>query len=74
MSEKEEIHYGWYSAKAAQSFGTATWEKADGTQVDITCVTSDPEGESYMWDDKVPVGKVIRCVRARMRDDGLYRF
>jgi cytochrome oxidase assembly protein ShyY1 len=59
----EKKMYGWFSEKAAKISNVNLYESASGGTVEVTCITSDPEGCSYMWEDKKPVGEVLRHVR-----------
>ena len=54
--------HAFYSAEAAEKFGTVVYAQADGTQVTATCITDDAEGSEYFWDDKVYVGEVTRFI------------
>lgn len=62
MSETKKM-YGFFSEKAAAISNVNLYESVNGGTVEVTCITSDPEGLSYEWDDKKPVGEVARHVR-----------
>ena len=68
--------YGWYSAQsAAKGYGTFIYERADGTEVEVTQVSSDPAGSHYNWPDKVCVGEVTTFRRqGQPRTDGQMAF
>jgi hypothetical protein len=57
--------HAWYSAEAAEEFGTYIYSKADGTTVEVTAVYESKElgEEKYKWCDKVYLGEVDKYVR-----------
>jgi hypothetical protein len=75
---QEEKRYGWFSkkqkqvcqemAKGPQHEGqkpippSHIWEKPDGTEVEVTWTTTDPNYEPK-FDDSVCVGEVTRWLR-----------
>jgi len=55
--------YGFRSeASIAQGLGSSLYNLADGTVVEVTCVSEDPTGATYKWKDKVAVGEVVAYV------------
>jgi hypothetical protein len=56
-------HYGFYSPTAAMEHGYTVYRTPYGDEVRVTCVTTDPEGSAYWWDDKEKVGEVLAFVR-----------
>lgn len=56
MEEKRKV-YAFYSAKAHQKHSFVVYQKPDGTNVKVTCITEDPLGDSYHWPDKVFLGE-----------------
>ena len=68
MPGKENIMYGFYSPKAAKEFGTATYEKMGGGEVEVTLVHNDPDApKSYKWDDVQCVGEVSKFLGKNWR-------
>jgi hypothetical protein len=55
--------YGWFSEKSLSVSGTSFYLTEDGTEVEVTCITDDPEGKEYHWDDKQFLGKVVQWSR-----------
>lgn len=62
----DQVKYGWYSAKAAELYGSAFWRTPNGEEVEVTDVTLDSTGKSYKWKYKVPRGQVIEYVRGEI--------
>jgi len=62
MSEGKQ-YYGWFSPRAAEDFGTFFYTTPSGETVEVTEVSTDPEGHGYKWSDKVAVGKVGEFIR-----------
>ena len=52
---------GFYSKKAHKITHSCIYETPDGKEVELTCVTENPD--DYKWDDKVCVGPVTRFLR-----------
>lgn len=65
--------YGFFSEKAAQKYGHMTFTTPNGSKVDVTVISSDPEGSEYMWDDKIKMGVVLDYVRTVEPVDGQTR-
>lgn len=63
MSDEKKKMYGWFSEKAAAISNINLYESVNGGTVEVTGITPDPEGCSYMWKDKKSVGEVLRHVR-----------
>lgn len=61
----DRVLYGWYSAKAEEICGSNFWLTPEGTEVLITTVL--PEGQIYGWDDKIPLGVVVRWSRSAVK-------
>lgn len=56
--------YGFYSQLAADAgHGTYWYAKPDGSEVEVCCVETDPEGPDYKWEDKVCLGEVSHWLR-----------
>jgi hypothetical protein len=53
--------YGLYSAKAAAKHGTIFYRGADGNEVEVTAVESNPD--CYKWSDAENRGEVVGFVR-----------
>jgi hypothetical protein len=51
---------GWYSKKAEKRYGSCICQTKDNHTVAITNRTED-NGDGYLWEDKVYVGKVRNC-------------
>lgn len=64
--EEEEYHgyYGFYSEEAAKNFGYVIYTQGD-EKVKVTSVDKNPLAPSYLWKDKVCVGKVDKFVENR---------
>ena len=60
-TKPEEEKQAWYSAKAAERYGTHIYASVDGREVEVTEVSSN--ADSYKWDDKVDMGKVTKRLR-----------
>jgi hypothetical protein len=56
--------YGYYSAKAAEEFGSVFYKNPEGMEVRITIVDSSPNLSeiNYSWDDTVSVGEVTEFI------------
>lgn len=55
--------YGCFSARQARLTGTLLYERPDGTTVEVSSVSPDPEFNMTWWDDKVLLGEVTKFVR-----------
>lgn len=56
--------YGFYSHEAVLAdCGTSFCSTPEGKEVEVTCVSEDPEGKSYLWIDKVCLGEVVSHLR-----------
>jgi hypothetical protein len=65
MSEPEpEAWYGWYSWEASLSTSTSLWEREDGREVEVVCVTKEPNNPGCDWPNLRCVGRVTRYLRA----------
>ena len=56
--------WGFFSATAYEKFGSFIWETPEGKEVEVTGITHEENGSSYKWPDKIPVGQVIKYVKA----------
>lgn len=55
--------WAFYSAKAREAFGGVNkYELEDGSIVLCTAVCTIEDGEGYLWDDKVRMGRVKRWI------------
>jgi hypothetical protein len=70
MSDEIKL-YGFYSPKAAQSFGEIVYLTPAGHRVTVTGLSSLESGEDYAWKDKYPVGEVTTLVKSTFRVGGL---
>lgn len=55
-----------YSAKAAEEWPTIFWQRADGSEVEVTAVARSedlPWRDWYMWDDAEDLGEVVEYAR-----------
>jgi len=59
----EEKQYGWYSAKAAEIYGTIFYFTPEGKEVEVTGVGPKDYHKRYLWDDVTCVGEVARYSR-----------
>lgn len=56
--------YGFYSGRSHDAgHGTHWYAKPDGSEVEVSCISLDPEGAEYRWDDKKAVGEVTQWLR-----------
>jgi len=72
MSEIEEKpRHAFFSRKAAFQCGSTIWQRADGSEVDVTAVfyTADIDDSRYGWPDRIYVGEVTRMLRDGMQGD-----
>ncbi len=61
---KEQQKYGFFSAKAAEKWGSSLWKTPSGAEVEVTCVSTDQEIPSgYLWADTVCRGAVVSYSR-----------
>ncbi len=65
--------YGWYSAKADESFGHVIYLNDGGKEVKVMNVSLSTECPSYKWDDKVYVGEVTEYLRGSKQHDNFYK-
>ena len=63
MSDEKPV--GMFSATAAKRHGTVFWETPEGTEVELTAVTTP---SNYKFPDAVVVGPVTRWKRGRFVD------
>lgn len=61
MSEKQ--YYGFFSAKAADLFGSVIYSTPDNKEVEVTVVDTDKTVPRYKWDDTVFIGPVSNYLR-----------
>jgi len=54
--------YGFYSRKAAETFGSSIYRHVSGDVVEVTCVCPTMDSSIYKWDDKVYVGEVTNYI------------
>lgn len=56
--------YGFYS-QAAQDAGCGTtfYQLEDGSEVEVTMISTDPECSNYYWEDVVHLGRVFKFIR-----------
>ncbi len=57
------MRYGWFSAKAASSFGANVYRRPDGSEVIITVVCDSNTDSGCKWDDIICVGEVTDWIR-----------
>lgn len=64
-------NYAAYSCAAAQAgCGTVVYRKPDGTEVEVSSVsTNDPFCSDFKWEDKILLGEVAEWVRAGRKED-----
>jgi hypothetical protein len=55
--------YGAYSVEAARRCGTHIYLRPDGTEVEITFVSLINHNSTYLWEDVVWVGEIVKFVR-----------
>lgn len=55
----EKAMQAFYSAEMEKRTGTVIWERADGTEVECTCVGQ----RSPSWPDTKRLGPVVKWVR-----------
>lgn len=61
----------WYSKKMDAKFGYVVYRRANGEEVECTCVTNGPD-HGMGWDDVEDRGEVVMFVRSeRINDDDL---
>lgn len=65
---KEKKKYGFWSTAAANAGGSAIYARPDGTEVEITALYDNPEGKTYMWEDKRCIGEITHYLRQGLRN------
>ena len=53
-----------FSAKQKQYAGSSIYRRPDGSEVEVTCVSSNEGCPETKWDDKVDLGEVVSWVRS----------
>jgi uncharacterized protein (DUF1786 family) len=66
MSEKKKVRCAWFSAEQAKKCGTVFYEKLEGGEVEVTCVSSDGN-HGCQWPDMVFMGEVLDFKRRGQR-------
>ena len=56
------MYYGWYSKEQSKLLGTIFWQKDDGSEVEVTDVSTSPERPSR-FDDVEFRGHVTKWLR-----------
>jgi len=57
--------HAWYSRSAAEIYGSTIYLSEDGKEVEVTCCAEKLEyGETYLWHDKIYVGRVKNFLMA----------
>ena len=56
-------HYGFYSAKGANSTGSMIFLDLDGNEQEVTMISLTNDSSHYRWDDTIPKGIVTTFVR-----------
>ena len=74
VEPKQNIKYAFYSSLAAKEFGTVIWRTAEGVEVELTAVYDTPNGEGYMWGDKIFLCEVVDFVRRGRISMEIYHF
>jgi hypothetical protein len=52
--------YGWYSILQAEIAGTSFYSTPDGSKIEVSCVSDNPDDSGCKWDDMVPLGEVCK--------------
>lgn len=58
----------WYSKKMEARFGYVVYRRANGEEVECTCVTSGPD-YGMGWDDVEDRGEVVAFVSSEVKHD-----